>query len=115
AMPLPAAFAAAPNYDSYNGFVTSEIPVLPDEEVHPKLWFSADEIDELYEKRNADEYAMALWNSIANSPYLTMPLPQETTAACTDSSLHSYYGDMARIAKYNAFLYIMEGNPVHKD
>jgi|GEM_PF-1061607 len=115
AIPLPAAFAATPNYDSYHGFVTSENPVLPDDEVHPKLWFSQDDIAELYAKRNADDYANRLWNSIISSPYLTMPLPAESRAACTDSSLHSYYGDMARIAKYNAFMYIMEGDSVHKD
>jgi hypothetical protein len=114
-LPLPSAWAAAPNYDSYNGFTTSEEPVLPAQEVHPKLWFSASETNAMYAKRNADAYAKSLWDSISSSPYLTVPLPPVTTASCSDSALHSYYGDMARIAKYNAFMFAMEGNATHKD
>lgn len=103
-----------PNYESYSGFTTSEIPVLPVSEVHPKLWFSSDEISALYEKRNADEYAKSLWNSITNSRYLVMELPNAPIAGC-DSSLHGYYGDMARIAKYNAFMFVMEGEQNYKE
>lgn len=113
-MPLPLVSADAPDYESYSGFVTPEIPVLPAEEVHPKLWFSSDETAAIYAKRNADAYAQSLWNSISGSPYLTMALPNAPTAGCASDSLHSYYGDMARIAKYNAFMFIMEGNEMHK-
>src|SRR5690625_4863560 len=101
------------NYESYNGISVDTEPILPNEEVHPKLWFSETQKDEMYEKRNADEYAAQLWNSISSSPYLQREIPAKAPICKADYSsgeIHSYYGDMARIAKYNAFMYAMEGD-----
>ncbi|MEK3883302.1 discoidin domain-containing protein [Paenibacillus sp. PL2-23] len=105
------------NYESYSGFTTSEVPVLPETEAHPSLWFKADEVADVYDKRNADEYALELWNNVKGSKYLGAALPEVPTYPnpCVDSRLHSYYGDMARIAKYNAFMYVMEGDETHKN
>ncbi|WP_273126981.1 discoidin domain-containing protein [Bacillus weihaiensis] len=102
------------NYESYNGFTTSEEPILPSNEVHPKLWFDSSEIEEVYEKRNADDYAEALWKSISESGYLGAELPTVPSDSCGDDRLHGYYGEMARIAKYNAFMFMMEGNEEYR-
>lgn len=110
---LPTA-ALAVDYESYSGFVTSEIPVLPEQEQHPKLWFDQAQAGDMYQKRNADDYAAALWNSIAGSIYLSMPLPAIPSCTSGSGQIHAYYGDMARIAKYNAFMYAMEGAEMHK-
>lgn len=101
------------DYGSYSGFVVDETPVLPAEEVHPALWFDHSGIAAMYAKRNADSYAAELWESISNNRYLSVPLP-DIPACAMDNSVHAYYGDMARIAKYNAFMFVMEGNAVHK-
>lgn len=105
------------DYESYSGFTVDDTPLLPEKEVHPKLWFDESEIESVYNKRNADEYAASLWQSISTSSYLTREFPQ--APVCSDdmsfNAVHAYYGDMARIAKYNAFMFIMEGNETHKN
>ncbi|WP_134698800.1 heparinase II/III family protein [Ammoniphilus sp. YIM 78166] len=111
--------ALAVDYESYHGFTTSTVPVLPDEEIHPKLWFDASQTNSVYQKRNANEYTQALWQSISNSSYLTAELPSVPTCppSLTNEAkeeIHHYYGDMARIAKYNAFMFAMEGSEQHK-
>ncbi len=105
---------ASVNYESYSGFVADSTPVLPGQESHPKLWFDTGGVGALYAKRLADPYAASLWNSIRTSPYLTMELPQ-APGCVFGNVVHAYYGEMARIAKYNAFLYLMEGNEQHKE
>ncbi|WP_281884824.1 fibronectin type III domain-containing protein [Paenibacillus sp. YYML68] len=105
--------ALAVDYKSYQGFTTDTTPVMPAQEQHPSLWFRSNEQAAVYAKRTADDYAASLWSSINSSKYLTADLP--AVPGCTfSSSIHSYYGDMARIAKYNAFMYTMEGSLVHK-
>jgi chitodextrinase len=103
-----------PNYETYSGFTTSEVPVLPPQEAHPKLWFDNANVVSVYGKRNADAYAASLWDSISKSPYLSLPLPALLTCSKSASEIHSYYGDMSRFAKYNAFMYVMEGNETYK-
>ncbi|MGG1554084.1 fibronectin type III domain-containing protein [Paenibacillus ferrarius] len=112
ALPLTAVYAV--NYDNYSGFTIKDPARLPSQEVHPKLWFDQSQISSMASKRNADPYAASLWDSIAASPYLTSDFPN--IPACpavltseTGSIIHHYYGDMARIAKYNAFMYMMQG------
>ncbi|WP_261177024.1 hypothetical protein [Anaerobacillus sp. CMMVII] len=102
------------DYESYNGFTVPEEPILPAEEVHPKLWFNKSEISDLYNKRLQDDYAATLWNSISTSNYLTMKFPEVPRCESNSSFIHGYYGHMARIAKYNAFMFVMEGNQVHR-
>ena len=103
------------NYESYNGISVDATPILPDQEVHPKLWFDASGAEAMYDKRNADEYAAQLWDSISSSPYLTREFSQAPVCVenMSNSAVHGYYGDMARIAKYNAFMFAMEGDQIH--
>ncbi|MCR8636640.1 heparinase II/III domain-containing protein [Paenibacillus radicis (ex Xue et al. 2023)] len=112
-MPLSTGYAI--RYDNYSGFTVGDQGKLPSSEIHPKLWFGQDQLGTVYAKREADSYAASLWNSIAASSYLTADFP--AVPACPPaltsdaaSSIHRYYGDMARFAKYNAFMYIMQGN-----
>lgn len=110
----PTAVLAQVDYESYNGLSVDVTPVLPEQEEHPKLWFDQAQIQSLYDKRLADDYAASLWASISSSKYLMVDLPQNP--GCVFSNIvHSYYGDMARIAKYNAFLFVMEGGDMHKE
>lgn len=59
----PAAYAQ-PWYESYTGWEVSTEPVLPSEERHPSIWFSADDLDALRAKRDADSYTQGLWLTI---------------------------------------------------
>ncbi len=87
-------------YDSYDGFTVSTIPVLPGTEVHPSLWFTADQVAAIKNKKDISAYASTLWNTIASSvnTYKTKTAPSQTTS------------DRPRMAKYCAFGWIMNGD-----
>lgn len=51
-------------YDTYTGWAVDTQPVLPNQEVHPSLWFRASDISALKTKRSADEYAESRWNIV---------------------------------------------------
>ncbi|CAG7643827.1 hypothetical protein PAESOLCIP111_04565 [Paenibacillus solanacearum] len=103
-----------PDYTSYSGITVPAEPVLPKTEAHPKLWFDQAQVKTMYDKRSADAYAKSLWDHIAISPYTTMNLPA-APGSCKDPGLHNYYGTVARIAKYSAFLYVMTGSEPHRE
>ena len=94
--------------DGYTGFTVSEKAILPAQETHPSLWFNSDQIDEIRNRRNADDLAAQLWEEIKGSKYLTMDLPDIPERDAEKKPVHKYYGDMAQIAFYNGFMYQME-------
>nr|6JPN_A Chain A, Alginate lyase [Defluviitalea phaphyphila] len=103
------------NYETYDGFKVSEEPVLPEKEVHPSLWFTKSDIQKIKEKKNEDSFTAELWEEISNSPYLTMEIPTDIPSATdSDTDIHKYYGNMSRIAKYNAFMYLMTGKSEYR-
>lgn len=93
--------AAAQNlYDTYSGFAVPVQPVLPEREVHPSLWFSQTQINDLRNKRNSDAYALNLWNSIVS----------DINSFKTKTASAQNYNDRPRMAKYCAFAWIMNGD-----
>lgn len=104
----------ADRYTNYPGFTAPEEAVLPEREVHPSLWFTAGQLPALREKRQADAYLASLWNSISWSTYLYQPLPAVPPANAS-SLVRQYYADMSRIAKYNAFYWVMTEDEFHRD
>ncbi|MCX8131403.1 MAG: DUF4962 domain-containing protein [Clostridia bacterium] len=94
-------------YTTYSGFKTSEVPVLPEKEVHPSLWFNSSDIEKMRSKKDADSYAKQLWDTVFSSPELSMPFPSEVKSSDSGEKIRKYYGDISRIAKYNAFAWLM--------
>ena len=106
--------ATAERYTNYPGFTAPQTAVLPEMEVHPSLWFTADQIPALREKRHVDGYLAGLWTSISWSTYLYQARPL-VAAANASSAVRQYYADMSRIAKYNAFYWVITGDEFHRD
>lgn len=92
-------------HDNYTGFELSEQVVLPEVEVHPSLWFQADEVAGLIEKRTVDAHAHSVWQELVSSPFLLAALPEVPTVDDDKATIHGYYGDLTQIAFYNAFMY----------
>lgn len=61
---LPQKAAGQGIYDSYTGFTVPVTPVLPQQEVHPSLWFSAQAVDSVRNKKTANSYSASVWNTI---------------------------------------------------
>lgn len=103
------------DYTSYSGFVTSEEPVLPKQEVHPSLWFDTSEIKALVDKRNGDAYAAKLWDWVWQDiqAFKEDPLPKIPLDLGKDVS--RYYGTISRAAKYLAFAWITTGDTAARD
>lgn len=104
---LLAAAAPAVDYDAYTGWAVDATPVLPEAEVHPSLWFGAEEVPGLRAKRDQDAVAATLWAQVVSSPFLDMPFPEVPAVDADKKTIHQYYGSMAQIAKYNAFMFQM--------
>ncbi|NLG85061.1 MAG: hypothetical protein GX493_10750 [Firmicutes bacterium] len=111
-----AGLALAVDYTTYSGFATDETPVLPKEEIHPSLWFKADEIKAVVEKRNLDAYAAKLWDWIWEDikAFKEDPLPEIPTDP-TSKDVSRYYGTISRAAKYLAFAWITVGDTAARD
>ena len=86
------------NYNSYTGFTCSAVPVLPAEETHPSLWFKESDVARLRALKGQDDIAAGLWKQIAESPFLTMPMPEPPQKDAGEKVIHSYYGSMSQIA-----------------
>lgn len=106
----------AVDYTTYSGFATSEEPVLPKQEVHPCLWFKADEIKAFVEKRNQDAYAAKLWNWVWDDikAFKAAPLPAIPDDV-KSKDVSRYYGTISRTAKYLAFAWIATGDTAARD
>jgi len=100
-----AALAQGSKYDTYTGFELPGPVVLPEEEIHPGLWFGSDGIPSLVAKKTADAYARSVWREVESSPYLLADLPSVPGLDDDKVTVHRYYGDLTRIAFYNALLY----------
>lgn len=117
---LPALYGqyegASVDYLGYSGWTVSEEPVLPANETHPVLWFTGDDLPALRAKKDADERAGELWTRIAGSRFLTMePETEDVIAGYMEEfsdpnhqGIQRYYAWLAQIAKYSAFMYVME-------
>jgi hypothetical protein len=92
----------------YDGFTIPAAPVLPDKEIHPALWFSAEDVDEIRMRKDQDEHAAKWWEQIISSPYLTNEMPDVPARDADKKTVHKYYGDIPQFAAYNAFMYQME-------
>ncbi|MGE5497151.1 MAG: heparinase II/III family protein [Syntrophothermus sp.] len=101
---INAGTAAQSLYDSYSGFAVPVQAFLPEKEVHPALWFSERQINDLRNKKDADAYALSIWNSI-----ITDINSFKTKTASTQD-----FNDRPRMAKYCAFAWIMTGDTLSR-
>ena len=88
-------------YETYTGWAVSTDPVLPAEEVHPQLWFEADDLDAVRAKWTDPAYAdvvARVRDDIADF--------KRRDAASTDP------GDRAQMAKALAFAWVVDGDLV---
>ena len=97
------------------GFSLPSKPILPEKEIHPSLWFSAQEIESLREKRYRDSLAEQLWKKLTESPYLTDTFPPVIGPQAGTKPIHKYYGDMARRAKHNALFSLIATDPEKRE
>lgn len=51
-------------YDTYSGFTVPVNPVLPQQEIHPSLWFNSSAVDSVRNKKNSNSYSASVWNSV---------------------------------------------------
>lgn len=91
-------------YDSYSGFTIPAEPVLPAKEVHPSLWFRADELPALTARLSADEFCRTRLAALKKLSNLSRPLPAPPEATDKTESIHKYYGTSSAAARINAFL-----------
>ena len=113
---ISASALSAVNYTTYSGFVTAEEPVLPKQEVHPRLWFAADGVKALVAKKDADAYAGKLWNWVWDDikAFKDNPLP-EVPDDTKSKDISRYYGTISRATKYLAFAWITTGDTAARD
>ena len=102
------------NYESYSGFTCDPVPKLPAKEVHPSLWFTADQAAAMRGKKDQDEQAARLWKQVSESQFVTMELMATPTAADEKKPIHQYYGYMSQAAKYSGFMIWMTEDETHK-
>ena len=113
-VPVQAQKKAKPNYESYNGFTSDPVPKLPTKEVHPSLWFTADQAAEMRAKKDQDEQAGRLWKEVSESQFLTMELMPVVSATDEKKPIHKYYGYMSQAAKYSGFMIWMTEDETEK-
>ncbi|MDQ8179947.1 heparinase II/III family protein [Pelagicoccus sp. SDUM812005] len=92
-------------YYTYDGFELPSQVTMPAKEVHPSLWFSADEAAALAKKKDADDVAAAYWKELAGSEFVLAELPPIPSLVDDKKVVHKYYGTLTQVAAYNAFLY----------
>ena len=101
------------NWESHSGFQVDTVAVLPEEEVHPSLWFSADELIAFRKSLEADSTIGEYWDKVSNHRYLEVPFPQvippdeiwkPELAKANNRRIHQYYGDMTQIPLYCGFM-----------
>jgi hypothetical protein len=102
------------NYESYSGFTCDSVPKLPAKEVHPSLWFTADQAAAMRAKMDQDEQAAELWKQVSESQFVTMELLPEPAATDDKKTVHQYYGYMAQAAKYSGFMIWMTEDEAEK-
>jgi hypothetical protein len=94
---------SAQGYDTYSGFATPVMPVLPSVEKHPSLYFDTTQIADIKLRKSATAYS-TLWSRITSNinNYKTK------TASSLDEN------DRPKMAKYCAFAWILNGDAVAK-
>ena len=111
------------NWKSYSGFQVDTEAVLPEEEVHPSMWFSRDELAEFKAQLDADPTIREYWEKVKNHPLLTSPFPEvipddelwlPELASANNKRIHKYYGEMTQIPLYAGFMAWMTDNKVLK-
>ena len=102
------------NYESYSGFTCDSVPKLPAKEIHPSLWFTADQAAAMRAKKDQDEQAAGLWKQVSESQFVTMELLPEPAATDDKKTVHQYYGYMAQAAKYSGFMIWMTEDEAEK-
>lgn len=105
---------SAVNYESYSGFTCDPVPKLPAKEVHPSLWFTADEAAAMRAKKDQDEQAAGLWKQVSESQFVTMDLMTVVSASDEKKPIHQYYGYMSQAAKYSGFMIWMTEDEAEK-
>ncbi|MGE5549924.1 MAG: heparinase II/III family protein [Bacteroidota bacterium] len=113
---ISASTLLAVDYTTYSGFITSEEPVLPKEEVHPCLWFTRDQIGAIVAKKDADAHAAKLWKWVWEDieAFKREPIPSIPTDR-SSKDISRYYGTSSRAAKYLAFAWITTGDTAARD
>ena len=99
-MPVP-----APDYTSYNGMVVPTKPILPAKEIHPSLYFTAEQLTAIRARVQAGGYYAQLWDIIQNEVSTLHALAPEKTD----------YSQRPWMAKVLAFHYLMTGEKKSRD
>ena len=102
------------NYESYSGFTCDPVPKLPAKEVHPSLWFTAEQAAEMRSKKDKDQQAAGLWKKVSESQFITMDLMPVVSATDEKKPVHQYYGYMSQAAKYSGFMIWMTEDKAEK-
>ncbi|MBC9868849.1 MAG: hypothetical protein F7O42_13405 [Opitutae bacterium] len=111
------------NWDSHSGFQVDTEAVLPEEEVHPSLWFSAEELIAFKQSLQADSTIAEYWDKVSNHPYLEAPFPEvippdelwkPELAKANNRRIHQYYGDMTQIPLYCGYMAWMTDDEASK-
>jgi len=96
-----AAVLQHPRYDTYSGFSVDTTPVLPAVERHPSLYFAADRIAELQDRKaDASSYYHTLW----------LRFRADAIGYLDDDMMALDENDRPRAAKTLAFWWILEGD-----
>lgn len=108
------------NEQSYSGFQVDTEAVLPAKEVHPSLWFTAQELVEFKATLDADSIVQGYWEKVRNHSFLSSPFPEMVPddalwipelAKTNIKKIHKYYGDMTQIPAYCGFMVWMTDDP----
>ncbi len=96
--------APAGLYDSYTGFALPAEPMLPAQETHPSLWFTAGDLPALKATFAADDFARHRWAAVQKLADLSQAPPPAPMAHGQAEAIHKYYGAMSIAARAHALL-----------
>lgn len=92
-------------YNTYDGFALPTEVVMPEKEIHPSLWFNADQVKEVRAKKDADPTGQEYWKNLNESEFLLAELPPIPRLKDDKKVVHKYYGTLTQVAAYNGLMY----------
>jgi len=102
-------------YLTYDGFTIAEKAVLPAREIHPSLWFRAEDEARLRDRIKTDEFSKVRWQAILRLARLDAPVPAAPAAPVPltrlDESIHRYYGQVSIAARAQALVACLATDP----
>ncbi len=111
------------NWESYSGFKVDTQPVLPEQEIHPSMWFNETGLTAFKNSLNDDEAIKDFWTKVKDHPLLDSPFPEvipdeelwiPELASANNKRIHKYYGEMTQIPLYAGFMAWMTDDEAEK-